>query len=179
MKRICVIVSIALLLLSCNSINAIEKSEQSDKTIYYSSNPDDKYDFSFTDESGNLLFKQELRKCYGFYSDVAVVILMDWDYAILNKAGSISSKRFLQLGQRFSESKNFAKFQDSTTGVVDTQGNCLFKIDVKSTDGYLDATDFYKGRAIIKNSKNTYALIDDQGNIIKIFNNIILEKTFF
>ena len=169
---------IVLFFLICNPINAIEKSKQVNKIISFSTSPNDRYEFSFTEENGNFLFKQELRKCYGFYSDVAVVILMNWDYAILDREGNISTKTFLQLGQRFSEGKNFAKFQDSTTGVVDAQGNILFKIDVKSTDGYLDATDFYADRAIIKNSETTYALIDDKGNIIKIFNNISYPRYF-
>ena len=62
--------------------------------------------------------------------------------------------------------------------MIDTQGNILFKIDVKSTDGYLDSTDFYNNRAIIKSSETIYTLIDGQGNKFKTFNNIVFPRYF-
>ena len=44
---------------------------------------------------------------------------------------NISNIHFEQLGQKFSEGKNFAMFLDGTTGVIDTKGKLLFKIKVE------------------------------------------------
>lgn len=128
-----------------------------------------RYEFIFEDENGNFLFEKQLKRFYGFYEGYATVVLMNWDSAILDENGNISEKHFELLGQRFSEGKNFAQFLDLTTGVIDTKGNTLFKIYVDTMDGYLAATTFYNGRAVIKNSENFWFMIDEKGNKLKEF----------
>lgn len=129
-----------------------------------------RYEFIFENENGNKLFELTLRRCYGFYDGYATVVLMNWDSAILDGEGNISERHFELLGQRFSEGKNFAKFLDLSTGVIDTKENTLFKIQVGALDGALAATAFYNGKAVVKQSENLWYLIDDRGNKLKEFN---------
>ena len=109
-------------------------------------------------------------------SPKAAVALMNFDSAILDENGNISDIHFEQLGQKFSEGKNFAMFLDGTTGVIDTKGNILFKIKVEFDEcGALAATNFSNGKAFVKESRETgvvWHLIDDKGNKLKEFNNI-------
>ena len=94
----------------------------------------------------------------------------------MNEKGDISDLRFNDLGFRFSEGKNFAMFKDNSTGVIDTNGNLLFKINVEFNEGgALAATNFSNGRSFVKESRKTgevWYLIDDKGNKLKEFNNI-------
>ena len=132
--------------------------------------------YSFLDENGNILFTKQLKRFYGFTEGYATVALMNFDSAILDENGNISNIHFEQLGQKFSERKNFAMFLDGTTGVIDIKGNILFKIKVEFDEsGALAATNFSNGKAFIKESRKSgvvWHLIDDKGNILKDFNNI-------
>lgn len=132
--------------------------------------------YTFLDEDENVLFVQQLKRFYGFTDGYATVQLMNFDSAILDKNGNISNIHFEQLGQKFSEGKNFAMFLDGTTGVIDTKGNLLFKIRVEFDEcGALAATNFSNGRAFVKESRKTgdiWYLIDDKGNKLREFNNI-------
>ncbi len=132
--------------------------------------------YTFLDEDENVLFSKKLKRFYGFTEGYAAVVLDDWDFAIMNEKGDISDLRFNDLGFRFSEGKNFAMFKDNSTGVIDTNGNLLFKINVEFNEGgALAATNFSNGRAFVKESRKTgevWYLIDDKGNKLKEFNNI-------
>lgn len=128
-----------------------------------------RYDYTFTDEKGNILFKKELRRFYGFNEGCAAVVLMDWDSAILDEDGNISEARFELLGQKFSEGKNFAMFLDGTTGVIDTKGNILYKIDIADIDGALAVTPFFNGKALVKKSEDLWYMIDENGCKLKEF----------
>lgn len=154
----------------CEFLYAKDNYPASHKKIIYSYSAKEKDNYSFKDEKGNLLFKKRLNKCYGFYEGYAVVILENFDYAILDENGNISEKHFEQLGQKFSEGKNFAQLLDMRTGFIDTNGNFLFEIPIKDIDGYLASTAFSDGRAIIKSSDNYWSLIDEKGNILKKLN---------
>ncbi|MBQ8680590.1 MAG: WG repeat-containing protein [Treponema sp.] len=131
---------------------------------------ENRYEYIFTDENENILFKKELRKFYGFNEGYATVVLMNWDYAILDENGNISDAHFIDLGQKFSEGKNFAMFMDKTTGIIDTSGNVLFKIDIEDIGGALAATPFFNGKALIKKSENLWFMIDEKGYKIREFN---------
>ena len=132
--------------------------------------------YTFLDEDENVLFTKKLKRFFGFTEGYAAVVLDDWDFAIMNEKGDISDLRFNDLGFRFSEGKNFAMFKDNSTGVIDTNGNLLFKINVEFNEGgALAATNFSNGRAFVKESRKTgevWYLIDDKGNKLKEFNNI-------
>lgn len=105
--------------------------------------------------------KKEVIRCYGFDEGYAVVLLKNFDSAILNEKGNISDMHFEQLGQKFSEVKNFAMFKAFTTGVIDTKENLLFKIDIADIDGALITTPFFNGRALIKKSENLWHRIKE------------------
>ena len=127
--------------------------------------------FTFKDEKGRILFTKNLKRCYPFNEGYAVVVLENFDYAILDDKGNISDARFELLGQKFSEGKNFALFSDLSTGCIDTNGNLLFKIQLDWKDaGALEITPFSNGRALIKESANTWILIEETGNSLKKFN---------
>ena len=132
--------------------------------------------YTFLDENENVIFTRKLKRFFGFTEGYAAVVLDDWDFAIMNEKGDISDLRFNDLGFRFSEGKNFAMFKDNSTGVIDTNGNLLFKINVEFNEGgALAATNFSNGRAFVKESRKTgevWYLIDDKGNKLKEFNNI-------
>ena len=132
--------------------------------------------YTFLDENENVLFTKQLKRFYGFTEGYAAVALMNFDSAILDENGNISDIHFEQLGQKFSEGKNFAMFLDGTTGIIDTKGNILFKIKVEFDEcGALAATNFSNGKAFVKESRETgvvWHLIDDKGNKLKEFNNI-------
>ena len=138
--------------------------------------------YTFLDEDENVLFTKKLKRFYGFTEGYATVTLMNFDSAILDENGNISNIHFEQLGQKFSEGKNFAMFLDGTTGVIDTKGNLLFKIKVEFDEcGALAATNFSNGKAFVKESKGkgeVWYLIDDKGNKLKEFNNISYPRYF-
>ena len=138
--------------------------------------------YTFLDEDENVLFTKQLKRFYGFTEGYAAVALMNFDSAILDENGNISDIHFEQLGQKFSEGKNFAMFLDGTTGVIDTKGNILFKIKVEFDEcGALAATNFSNGKAFVKESRETgvvWHLIDDKGNKLKEFNNISYPRYF-
>jgi len=138
--------------------------------------------YTFLDEDENVLFTKQLKRFYGFTEGYAAVALMNFDSAILDENGNISDIHFEQLGQKFSEGKNFAMFLDGTTGVIDTKGNILFKIKVEFDEcGALAATNFSNGKAFVKESRKTgvvWHLIDDKGNKLKEFNNISYPRYF-
>ena len=99
--------------------------------------------YTFLDENENVIFTRKLKRFFGFTEGYAAVVLDDWDFAIMNEKGDISDLRFNDLGFRFSEGKNFAMFKDNSTGVIDTNGNLLFKINVEFNEGgALAATNF-------------------------------------
>lgn len=147
------------------------------KKVKVINNWENRYEYTFTDENGKILFEKELRKFYEFNEGYATVVLMNWDYAILDENGKISNNHFIDLGQKFSEGKNFAKFMDKTTGVIDTKGNVLFKIDIENIDGVLAAVPFFKGKALIKKSDNLWFMIDEKGCKIREYN-IFYANTF-
>lgn len=138
--------------------------------------------YTFLDKDENVLFTKQLKRFYGFTEGYATVALMNFDSAILDEDGNISNIHFEQLGQKFSEGKNFAMFLDGTTGAIDTKGNLLFKINVEFDEcGALAATNFSNGRAFVKESRKTgevWYLIDDKGNKLKEFNNISYPRYF-
>lgn len=128
-------------------------------------------EFTFKDEKGKILFTKNLKRCYPFNEGYAVVVLENFDYAILDDKGNISDAHFELLGQKFSEGKNFALFSDLSTGCIDINGNLLFKVQLDwKDDGALEITPFSNGRALIKESANTWILIDETGNSLKKFN---------
>lgn len=116
-------------------------------------------------------------KANDFPSTSEIRVIKNYNtYSFLDENGNISNIHFEQLGQKFSEGKNFAMFLDGTTGVIDIKGNILFKIKVEFDEsGALAATNFSNGKAFIKESRKSgvvWHLIDDKGNILKDFNNI-------
>lgn len=124
---------------------------------------ENRYEFVFRDESGKLLFIKNLRRFYGFNEGYATVILMDWDYAILDEKGNVSQTHFKELGQKFSEGKNYARFLDGSMGFIDVNGNTLFKMKIGTIDGYMAATTFCNGRAFVKQSESIWIMIDETG----------------
>lgn len=133
-------------------------------------NGDTNPNYSFISEDGDVSYKLKLSRCYGFRNGLCVVLLPDFDFALLKPDGSFLDKKFLQLGQMFSENKNFAEFYDGTTGYIDIEGNKLFEIDIDDIDGFLAATGFFNGVAIYKNKKGSWTLIKDDGSKIKDLN---------
>ncbi len=138
-------------------------------------NGDTNPNYSFISEDGDVIYKLKLSRCYGFRNGVCVVLLPDFDFALLKPDGSFLDRKFLQLGPMFSENKNFAEFYDGTTGYIDTEGNKLFEIDIGDIDGFLAATGFYNGIAICKNKKGSWTFIKDDGSKIKDLNIIYAE----
>ena len=157
-----------IILFNLEQIYCFEKETEIAKKITFVRNDEE---FIFKDENGSILFTKNLKKCYPFNEGYAVVVLENFDYAILDDKGTISDARFELLGQKFSEGKNFALFSDLSTGCIDINGNLLFKVQLDWKDaGALEITPFSNGRALIKESANTWILIDETGNSLKKFN---------
>lgn len=146
----------------CSTVNTPDTSN-----IVVENKTDNRYEYIFKDKKGNVLFVKNLRKFYGFSEGVSTVVLMNWDYAILDENGNISESHFQELGQFFSEGKNYAKFLDGTTGFIDVRGNELFKIHIAEIDGFMAAISFSKGKSLIKQSDSIWIMINESGKELK------------
>ena len=122
--------------------------------------------FHFIDFEGKEKFSYKLKRVYKVGEKYFVGILPNFDYAVFDNEGKILST-YDETSQHIMNDMIYGNSKDNKTGYFDINGKLIFKADIDRYDGYLNATNFNDGLALVNASfkDNLWYAINKNGEV--------------